>query len=299
MKKLAMIGTQIIHTVPYLSYFNGFDPALLQKNAKPWMAAMLKGKPPEPRTSAARFTHIWAGEREEAQRLAESCRVEKVANSPHEFIAEVDAVFVMDEKVEERAKLMRPFLEAGKAVFVDKILSLSMTTTEELLSLAREKGAPLAAWSQLRFASGLGEIAKMPRGGSALASFRMALDILPMYSIHLISAVQGAFGVGVKSLQRLACANGVEVRATYGDGTRVLMHFGPDAPPTMNMCYFAKAGCRLVDAGDSHAMFSAAAAAIEKMIVEWKSAVSPGEIAEASRIVNFIVTARPGEEKAL
>jgi len=67
----------------------------------------------------------------------------------------------------------------------------------------------------------------------------------------------------------------------------------------MNMCYFAKAGCRLVDAGDSYAMFSAAAAALEKMIVEWKSAVSPEEISEASRIVNFIVTARPGEEKAL
>lgn len=44
MKKLAMIGTQIIHTYPYLAYFNGFVPELVQKNAKPWMAVMLNVK---------------------------------------------------------------------------------------------------------------------------------------------------------------------------------------------------------------------------------------------------------------
>ena len=192
---------------------------------------------------------------------------------------------------------MRPFLEAGKAVFVDKILSLDMRTTEELLGLARRTGAPIAAWSQLRFASGLAKIAKLPRGGAALASFRMGLDILPFYSIHLISAVLGAFGVGVKSLQKLACGNGVEVRAAYGDGTRILMHLGPESPPSMNMCYFAKTGCRLADAGDSYAMFKAAAATLEKMMTEWKSPVPSEEISEAARIVAFIVGARVGEMK--
>jgi hypothetical protein len=127
----------------------------------------------------------------------------------------------------------------------------------------------------------------------------MALDILPLYSIHLISAVQGAFGVGVKSLQKLACSNGVEVRAIYGDGTKVLMHLGPEAPPSMNITYFAKTGCRLVDAGDGYAMFVAAAAAIEKMITEWKSPISPDEISEAARITQFIVSASPGEERNL
>lgn len=128
-------------------------------------------RPPEPQSTTARFTHVWAGETEEAQRLAASCHIENVADSLHSFINDVDAVFVMDEKIEQRAGLMRPFLEAGKAVFVDKTLSLDMKVTEELLALARAKNAPLAAWSQLWFAPGLADVAKMPRGVSLWRAF--------------------------------------------------------------------------------------------------------------------------------
>ena len=100
-------------------------------------------------------------------------------------------------------------------------------------------------------------------------------------------------------MQKLACSNAVEVRACYGDGTWILMHLGPEVPPSMNMCYFAKTGCRLVDAGDGYAMFAGASAVLEKMITEWKSPFSGDEISEAAQIANFIVNARPGEERNL
>jgi hypothetical protein len=121
------------------------------------------------------------------------------------------------------------------------------------------------------------------------------MDILPFYSIHLISAVQGAFGTGVTSLQKLPCPNGVEVRACYGDGTRVLMHLGPDAPVPMHMTYSARTGCRLIDAGDNYPMFMAAAEALDRMIAEWKSPVSGEEITEAARMADFVVNAGVGQ----
>jgi len=299
MKNIGMIGTQIIHTYPYLAYFNGFDPERVQKNAKPWMAKMLEGKPNDPKSNAVRITHVWAGEADEAKRLAESCAIENIADKPDAFVDDVDGVMVMDEEIDQRAGLMRPFLEAGKAVFVDKTLSLDPSVTEELLSLSKERGAPIAAYSQLRFGPGFEDLKAMDRGGAAMAGFRMGLDILAKYSIHLISAVQGIFGTGVKTLRKLDCPDGVEVRASYGDGTRVTMQFGPEAPAGWNICYFAKGGCTLAVAGDNADMFETSAQAIEKMLVEGRSPVSTKEISEASKLINFIVEAEVGDEKTI
>ncbi|NOZ19467.1 MAG: Gfo/Idh/MocA family oxidoreductase [Planctomycetes bacterium] len=299
MKNIAMIGTQIIHTYPYLAYFNGFDPERVQKNAKAWMAKMLEGKPNDPKSGAVRITHVWTGEDDEAKRLAESCAIENIADSPDAFVDDVDGVMVMDEEIDQRAGLIRPFIEAGKAVFVDKTLSLDPSVTEELLSLSKDTGAQIAAYSQLRFGPGFEELKGMARGGVALASFRLNLDILPMYSIHLISAVHGIFGTGIQTLRKLDCPNGVEVRATYGDGTRVVMQLGPDAPAGWNICYFAKDGCALAAPGENADMFEASARAIEKMLVEGEPPVSTEEISEASKLVNFIVGAEVGEERMI
>jgi len=298
-KRLAMIGTEIIHTYPYLSYFNGFDPELVRKNAKPWMAALLEGKSPEPRSSNVRITHVWAGEREEAERLAESCGVENVADSPHEFIGQVDGVMVMDEKIEERARLMRPFIEAGKAVFVDKILSLEPGVTEELLQLADAKGSPVAACSQLRFAPGVRGIAEKPRGGVALMSFRIRLEVLPFYAIHLISAAHGVFGANAACARKVSNGNGVTLHILQRDGTQLLLYLSPDAPPGLNICYFSKEGGCLAEGGDKYEMFASCARAIEEMVVTGRSFVPREEMLEATRLVNIIVNAKVGEQTAL
>jgi hypothetical protein len=264
------------------------------------MAKMLEGKPAAPKSSVARFTHVWAGDPDEARRLAESCFIEHVAATPQELVAQVDAVMVMDEVIEARARLLRPFLEAGKAAFVDKTLSLDATVSDELLQLAAERQAPLAAYSQLRFAPGFAEVGTLAGGGLASASFRMSRDILAKYSIHLVSAVQGVFGVGICRAEKLACPEeGVEVRATYKDGTRVTLHFGPDAPPGGNLCYLAPDGCRCAAAGDNHGMFESSAAAIEIMLRDGESPVSLAEMREASRLIAFIVDADVGATEEL
>ncbi|MEW6354952.1 MAG: Gfo/Idh/MocA family oxidoreductase [Planctomycetota bacterium] len=299
MKNIAMIGTQIIHTYPYLAYFNGFNPESVKKNAKPWMAKMLEGKPNAPKSDAVRVTHVWAGEADEAKRLAESCAIGRVADSPRDFVADVDGVMVMDEEIVQRAGLMRPFIEAGKAVFVDKTLSLDPRVTEDLLALAKKQGAPIAAYSQLRFGPGFKELKGMARGGVALASFRLNMDILPKYSIHLISAVHGIFGAGIKTLRKLDCPSGIEVRATYRDGTRVTMQLGPDAPAGWNICYYAKDGVKLAAAGDNADMFDASARAIEKMLIDGRSPISAAEILEASKLIQFIVEADVGDERTI
>jgi len=299
MKRIGMIGTQLIHEYLYAAYFNGFDPDVLRERGKPGWVKQLEGKPSEPASDAVRISHVWAGDRDVAANLAASCRVEHLADSPHEFINDVDGVMVMDEEIEQREHLMRPFIEAGKPVYVDKILSLDPAKTEELLALAAKNDVPIASWSQLRFSSSAAEVKAMPRGGICLASFRGRLDILPMYAIHLVSPILSAFGAEMKSLRFLPCADGVEAHGIYADDTRVVLYMGPKAPPQFNICYFCADGCSMPANNDGYDQFFAAGRLIEKMVVERTAVVAPEEISAATRIVRALVEAKPGDEIAL
>ena len=244
MKRLAMIGTQLIHTYPYAAYFNGCDPELFKANAKPWMVKMYEDRPAEQVSKQVRVTHVWGGEPEEAEKLAAACLIPNVAASFDDMVGEVDGVMVMDENVPERAGLMRPYVEAGKAVFVDKILSLDPATTSGLLDLADDKGGPIAAWSQLRFAPGFEEIEALGRGGIGLATFRLDLDKMAAYAIHLISAVHGVFGHGAGAHVIYRQAKGPQVFLGYRDGTRLILHIAPNAPAQWHIYYlnFARDG---------------------------------------------------------
>jgi len=288
MKRLAMIGTHLIHTYPYGAWFNGCDQALFEQNAKPWMVKIYEGEPAERHSDAVRLTHVWGGERDEAEKLAAACLIPHVADRPDEMADAVDGAMVMDENIEERAPLMRPYLEAGKAVFVDKILSLDPAVTRELLDTAQRTGARLAAWSQLRFAPGFEPIRELGRGGIALATFRLPLDKLPAYGIHLVSAVHGLLGAGATAERLADGPAGPQLLLSYPDGTRALLYIAPDAPPQWNLYYAAPKGAVHATTGSSRVMFERSAAAIESMLVEGAQPVAPAEIAEATALVRLL-----------
>ena len=82
MIRLGMVGKVLIHNYPYGAYFNGTDAELLEERCtKRWMLELIRGRFAEPAAKGSRITHVWAGDRSEAEAIAAGCRIENVTGS--------------------------------------------------------------------------------------------------------------------------------------------------------------------------------------------------------------------------
>ena len=291
MVRLGMVGKVLIHNYPYGAYFNGTDAEQFEARcSKAWMMPFVRGRHPEPAAEGSRITHVWAGVRDEAERLADSCRVETVCDSLDQVIDSVDGVLILDEDVEFRGETIERCIRAGKSVYVDKVLSLSLDRTRELVSLAADHNVHIAAWSQT-LCSAEAQPFRDLEGGVGLVTFSLSRDNVPGYGIHLVCSAFAAFGDDPIRLSRIESAgDGLPmVLATYADGKDVLLRAGQDIPPRGSIAYFGKGtGSLVAELSDMGAMFDASAAALAAMFEEGRPPIAPEAIvrmAEAAALL--------------
>jgi len=285
MKSIAMIGTKLIHTYPYGAYFNGYDPEKFSQNAKPWMQKFMQGKPSSPQTEGTRITHVWSTDRDEAKKLADACFIENIAEKVEDIPGEVDGVMVMDENTEERAALMEPFLKQGKAAYADKVLSNDLEQTKSLIKLAQQNGAPIASWSQLRFAAE-GKPLQGRRGGTGISVFQVPRDKWAMYAIHSISLVHGIFGCGIKCALPLAAG---KVAVVYPDETTIIINVGDKHFSGRKLYYSDENGDQAIQPVDNYKSFYAAASILANMFETGEQPIDTKEMIEAVKLVNILV----------
>src|SRR6201999_861257 len=89
----------------------------------------------------------------------------RIVDSIPELCQAVDAVLL--ESVDGRPHLeqVRPVLEAGKPVFIDKPIAASLADTLEIFDLAKKYKVPCFSSSSLRFSDALKGLAKDPKVG--------------------------------------------------------------------------------------------------------------------------------------
>lgn len=194
MKKIGMIGSQLIHTYAYAMHFNkpDLEYASKAKTVPSWQLEIMKKNPEVKQLGEAQITHVWGGLEGVPEDNAGTFNL-KVCKKLDEVLEACDLIMVMDEKIESRSKLIRKAIEAGRHVFADKVPSDKFSVVSELVELAREKNVALAAWSQMGYCPEYQAVQKMPQGGTALVSFSMAPDIIIQYGVHIICAAQGCF----------------------------------------------------------------------------------------------------------
>jgi len=291
MIKLGMVGKVIIHNYPYAAYFNGADDELLRTRcSKTWMLPFLEGQFPEPVAGNSRITHVWAGVRDEAERIAECCRIEHVCGTLEEAIEQVQGVLILDEDIPFRTETVERCLEAGKSVFVDKILALSVNRTRTLVALAEEKGAKIAAWSQTLFDPECDQFKGLP-GGAGLVTYNLARDNVLGYGIHLVCLAFAAFGHDSASM--VAVDTGAEgwpvVALNYADGKNVILRAGQDLPPSGNVSYFGQGtDCLCARLGDNGTMFRRSAAALEDMFENGREPLPPQALVRMTEAVALL-----------
>jgi len=291
MKKHGMVGKVLIHNYPYGAYFNGADDEQLDKLCtKAWMLQFVKGRHPSPETSDSRITHVWAGAREEAAAIAGSCRIENVCDTLDEVIDNVDGVLILDEDIESRTETVERCLSAGKSVFVDKVLSLSVEKTKDLLALAASRGGHVAAWSQLLFAVEARPF-RDTQGGTGLVTFNLSKEIVDKYGVHLVCSAFAAFGADPVHMAKLNTGpNGAPaIVLSYSDGKDVVLRAGQDLPPRGNVAYFGKGRDPLVaQLADMGTMFDGSAEALASMFEQGKPPLPPEAIVRMTQACGLL-----------
>ena len=179
---------------------------------------------------------VWGEDPEASQKIADKCGVKIVR--PEEMLNMVDAVMVTSRNGALHPGYARPFIEAGKPLFVDKPIANDGDEAEALVKLAMDKHVPIMGGSSLKLVPGTlasqayaapqrakGELA----GGYVFAPVNMDNPYggFYFYASHLAETALTIFGydpiavTAVRSAAGISCVleyDGFNISLNYTDG---------------------------------------------------------------------------------
>jgi predicted dehydrogenase len=208
--KVGIIGLDTSHVVAFTELLNKSTAGPLANIRV--VAAFPAGSPDLP-TSADRLAGF-------TRTLRDKHKVE-IVGSIGELLKKVDAVLL--ESVDGRPHLqqVRPVIEAGKPVFIDKPVAASLADAIEIFELARKHKVPCFSSSSLRFHPRLHALAKDPSVGAikqcdatGTVSTLKGHPELFFYGIHGVEMLFAVLGQGCETV---TWKDGV-VRGVWKDG---------------------------------------------------------------------------------
>ncbi len=214
--RLAMIGLVEGNGHPYSwsAIFNGYDALAMASCPYPVIPAYLGREPSSGfGIPGARVTHIWTDRPEDAPCVAAASLIPNVLDRPEEAIGRVDAVLVATDIGGEHVARVRPFLEAGVPVFIDKPLCDNADDLRTFVRWAGEGKAFLSS-SCMRYAK---EFLPFRESTRNLGRLRLATITTPKswerYGIHALEGVFPILGPGFLTARH------------SGDAKRNIVHF--------------------------------------------------------------------------
>ena len=203
MKRLALVGVDIIHKFIYPGFINGFDRQAMERDGE-WMADLFRGQPSTSLNDEVRVVAIASPDRETARRIAGATHIDTVVDRIDDLPGDLDGALVMERQGSRHLELAQRFLEAGQYVFFDKPVVESRREWDTIKAMARRSGSRVFGGSALRYSP------QVARVRTALAE-RPAVSLVVTgpgpwyeYACHTVEllelfhgpAVQGVVGVG-------------------------------------------------------------------------------------------------------
>lgn len=153
--KLGMIGSSAGNGHPYSwsAIFNGYNTEAMQSCEYPIIPQYLGEQSwPESRISGAQVSSIWTQNSQLSRRIALSSCIGHVSASLDELQSRVDAILLARDDAENHLYFARQFLLAGKPIYIDKPIALSLPALLELYQLQQYSGQ-IFTCSALRYSS--------------------------------------------------------------------------------------------------------------------------------------------------
>jgi predicted dehydrogenase len=137
-----------------------------------------------------------------AEEFAREFGVEKVCASLDELVDSVDVGMLFGQNWDLHLEQARPFLEAGKRVFIDKPVVGSMRDVVALRELSERTGVPVMGGSSLRYAPELVALRERREElGQIVSAFASGPQDFFNYGVHAVAMVAGFFGPGVEAVR--------------------------------------------------------------------------------------------------
>lgn len=157
----------------------------------------------------ARIVAIWGEDAERTAQVAANGRIDTIVAEPTAMLGQVDAVICVTRHGGRHLGLVRPYLEAGVPVFVDKPLATEPADARAIVALAEEHGTPFTSYSTVRFSNDTQSFVQRAQelGGvrvgvySGPATRRNVYGGVIFYAIHSIELMLMVQGTGIAWVQ--------------------------------------------------------------------------------------------------
>ena len=259
MTNIGIVGMSPGNAHPYSwsAIINGaYDGKEISRVGYPAVTAYLDANRDTLGLPNAQVTHVWAQEKEIAESIARSSKIDQIADRLEDLVGTVDAVILARDDPEHHVAMAKPFLEAGIPIFVDKPLASS---AQDLAYFTQQvaQGKFLMSCSSMRYA---GECRTVKQELNALGQIELVTAVgkkdWTKYGLHMLEAVFALLDDPTPISVRHIGKSGQDiVHLELAGGVQVMLHLFMEVAPTFQLSVFGRQGWRLVEIKNSYAMF--------------------------------------------
>ena len=223
----------------------------------------------------------------------------RIVGSIEELLKEVDAVILTSVDGRVHLAQVRPVIEAGKPVFIDKPMAASLKDVYTIFALAREKGVPCWSASSLRFYPELQAALKDTSLGKILgceayspAKLEPHHPDLFWYGIHGVEILFTIMGPAIEKVSRVYTEDADLVSGVWQDGRLASFRGSRQGKGRYGALIYYEKGIRLVEPGKG----SLYKPLVEEIIQFFNSGRSPVDAAETIAIFKFMDAAQQSKK---
>ncbi len=219
--RLAMLGMIEGNAHPYSwsAIINGYNPEAMEIGVGEKYRGIVDYLGAEPfdeiGVEGATVTHIWTDDPEEAPKISAASLIPNVVEKPEDVIGEVDLVVISVDDGEDHVRRVKPFIEAGIAVFIDKPMATNVPDLQQFIDWQKE-GHFIMSSSGLRYSPAAvalrEELASL---GELRWISSTSAKTWERYGIHALEAIYPLVGPGLKS---------VRLESQPGSGIGYILH---------------------------------------------------------------------------
>ncbi len=218
--------------------------------------------------------------------------IPQICNSLDELVAQVDGGMVLSQNWDVHLERARPFLLAGKPVFIDKPMVGRLSDLNALLALAKQTGTPVMGGSTMRFAAELGALRdKVADLGGVVSAFASGPGDLLNFGAHVVEMITAFFGAQITTVSHIGGTPSHLFRLDQRDGPPIILQLGGGQNGPGNGCVLVLTTQRSVEVIHPQGAWQMTDATLQALSHFFREGIAPLPLAASLQVVQICLAA--------